>query len=285
MMFNGKKGFIPIAITAGLLLALAVVFLVLFGGIGFVLWVLKHSMFSIIGAVLLIFFGLALLKGIRVPLPILYVGVGLVVLPMVLGGLKTITGLSIANNFLASGADKCVYERDIKTIGFMEKVEADMGGACFVKPYHKWCGNNWYYTEDNKRIYDHYGIVCRNNFEDTDTKLISYLTCTSDADCRKVEGREVTPDTSDEWSVNFASSMDCVQGFCRNYLKNPVVEKTGDVVDINGDSLDDVTGRIIVDVNNDRVDDLSGKSIVSETNWFKKLINLIKNFFARFTLW
>lgn len=63
--FSNKRGqfFIPIALSGGVLLALAVVLLVLFSGAGFILWIISISIFKIAGGMLL-FFALLILSAL-----------------------------------------------------------------------------------------------------------------------------------------------------------------------------------------------------------------------------
>lgn len=94
-MMNNKRGFFPVAITAGLLLAFAVVVVVFFGGAAFLTWVLSKTVFFLVGATILILAGVALVKGIKIPVYVWAIGVGLILLPNIFKALKEITLASI----------------------------------------------------------------------------------------------------------------------------------------------------------------------------------------------
>ena len=90
-----KKGILPLIpfLTVGFVIALAVLFLVFFGGISVFAWILSKSIFSIVGAAILIIASLSIWKGITVPVYVWVIGAVLVMLPFVS---NTIGNMSLA---------------------------------------------------------------------------------------------------------------------------------------------------------------------------------------------
>ena len=84
-----KKG--QVLITTGIVLALAVVLFVIFGGASLLLLALSVSIFSLIGAAILIFAGIGLINGVTAPPFVWAIGVGLVVLPMFFNALNNMS--------------------------------------------------------------------------------------------------------------------------------------------------------------------------------------------------
>lgn len=89
-IIQNKKGFLSMVnvVIVGIVLAiLAGVFL---SG-SFFVWILSINIFNLIGAVLLILAGLALFKGIKVPVIVWFIGAALVIIPMFFKGVQDLT--------------------------------------------------------------------------------------------------------------------------------------------------------------------------------------------------
>ena len=80
-----KKGKISFALTAGTILAVALLVFVLFGGLSLFTWILGANLWKIIGIFLLVAVGLSYLIGRPIPFSVgkwlLIIGVALVLLP------------------------------------------------------------------------------------------------------------------------------------------------------------------------------------------------------------
>ena len=88
---KGKKGIIPITITVGLVIALAVVLAVIFLGSSLLAWVLSQAVFMLVGGTLLVVAVIAMFRGIQMPLYVWIIGVILLALPFIFNGLKALT--------------------------------------------------------------------------------------------------------------------------------------------------------------------------------------------------
>ena len=85
-----KKAFFPV-ITVGILIVLAIILAVIFGGLSFLSFFLTKSLLMLIGGFVLVVAGLALLKGIAIPYYVWIIGIILILLPFVVTQFKDIT--------------------------------------------------------------------------------------------------------------------------------------------------------------------------------------------------
>jgi len=86
-----KKGFLPALLTLPVLIVIAIIAVILFGGVAFLTWVLAKNIFSLIGAALIVFLGIGFMKGMKAPYWLWIIAVGLIAIPMVFSGLQQAT--------------------------------------------------------------------------------------------------------------------------------------------------------------------------------------------------
>lgn len=89
-MFN-KNGFIQVILTPMLLIILAVIVVLLFGGLGFIVWLLSVSLFKLIGGIILIFASYSLIKGTPAPIFVWIIGGLLILLPFFIDAMDNLS--------------------------------------------------------------------------------------------------------------------------------------------------------------------------------------------------
>ena len=91
---KNKKGQIIATLSIGVMIVFVIGILLLFVGIG---WFLTANLFTLIGGALLIIGGLSILKGVtgKATMVLLTIGAILLILPMLMKGLQSLTLASI----------------------------------------------------------------------------------------------------------------------------------------------------------------------------------------------